>query len=68
MAGKIFYRERTKLQDGAKTPRFRVIAVAGVDVKIFGNHLRKSELEHIAQEVGAELIKLQPGPKHRDEK
>lgn len=65
MAGKIFYRERTKLQDGAKNPRFRVVAVSGVDLKVSANHLRKSELKHIAREVGAELIELERGPKHQ---
>ena len=65
MAGKIFYRERQKLQDGAKTPRFRLVAVSGVDLKVFGYHLRKSELKHIAREVGAELVELERGPKHQ---
>ena len=65
MAGKIFYRERIKLQDGAKSPRFRVVAVSGVDLKIYGNHLRKSELQHIARDVGAELVELERGPKHQ---
>ncbi len=64
MAGKIFYRERRKLQDGAKTPRYRIVAVSGVDLKIFAEHLRKSELEHLAREVGADLIELERGPKH----
>ena len=64
MAGKIFYRERVKVQDGAKTPRFRVVAVAGVDVKIYANHLRKCELKQIADEIGAELVPLRSGDKH----
>ncbi|MDY0092296.1 MAG: hypothetical protein RBT80_06325 [Candidatus Vecturithrix sp.] len=64
MAGKIFYRERRKLQDGAKTPRYRIVAVSGVDLKVFAEHLRKSELEHLAREVGADLIELERGPKH----
>ena len=65
MAGKIFYRERNKLQDGAKTPRFRVVAVSGVELKVFANHLRKSELSQIARETGAELVELERGPKHK---
>lgn len=64
MAGKIFYRERIKIQDGAKTPRFRVVAVSDVDLKVFAAHLRKSELQHLAREVGAELVELERGPKH----
>ena len=66
MAGKIFYRERVKIQDGAKTPRFRVVAVAGVDLKVYARHLRKCELQHIAEEIGAELVLLRSGPKHAE--
>jgi hypothetical protein len=64
MAGKIFYRERHKLVDGSKQPRYMLIAVEGVDLKVFGYHLRMSELKQIAESVGAELIPLQRGPKH----
>ena len=64
MAGKMFYRERKKVQDGAKTPRYRIVAVSGVDLKVFAEHLRKSELEHLAREVGADLVELERGPKH----
>ena len=64
MAGKVFYRERVKIQDGAKTPRFRVVAVTGVDLKVYAGHLRKCELQHIAEEAGAELVLLRSGPKH----
>jgi hypothetical protein len=63
MAGKIFYRERTKSVQGKQQPRFRIVAVADVNLKIFGEHLRKSELEAIAQAVGAELVLLPSGEK-----
>ncbi|GBC59101.1 hypothetical protein DENIS_0031 [Desulfonema ishimotonii] len=66
MAGKIFYRERRKMQDGEKKPRYRVAAVSGVDLKVYADHLRKSELDHLAEEVGADLIPLRRGPKHQD--
>ncbi len=65
MAGKIFYRARRKSRDGEKKPRYRVTAVANVDLKVYADHLRKSELEHIAQDLGADLIELPRGPKHR---
>ena len=65
MAGKIFYRERRIIKDGEKKPRYRVTGVFGVDLKIYTDHLRKSELEHIAQEVGADLVALRRGPKHQ---
>jgi Ca2+/Na+ antiporter len=35
MSAQIFYRERQKVKDGSKTPRYRVAAVAGVDLKIY---------------------------------
>jgi hypothetical protein len=59
MAGKIFYRERTKAKDGEKKPKFLLVAVAGLDMKFHAKHIRKTELERIAQELGAELILLE---------
>lgn len=59
MTGKIFYRERSKAKEGSKSPRFRVIAVSGIDLKIYGNHFRKKELEQIAKAAGAELVALE---------
>jgi hypothetical protein len=59
MAGKIFYRERTKAKEGEKKPRFYLVAVAGVDLKFHAKHVRKSELDRIAKELGAELILLE---------
>jgi len=67
MPGKIFYRERGKVGEGEKKPRFRLIAVAGIDMKVYGKHLRRSELERIAKEVGAELVLL-PGGEGKYEK
>ncbi len=58
MAGKIFYRERTKVGKGEKKPRFRMVAAADMNIKIYVEHLRRSELEQIAQSVGAELVLL----------
>jgi len=61
MAGKIFYRERGKVGKGEKKPRFRLVAIADVNMKIYGKHLRKSELEQIAEKMGAELVLLKGG-------
>lgn len=58
MAGKIFYRERTKAGGGEKKPRFLLVAVADLDLRFHAKHVRKVELETIAQELGAELIFL----------
>jgi hypothetical protein len=65
MAGKIFYRERRIVKEGEKKPKYRIVAVSGADLKVYASHLRLSELEHIAKEVGASLIELQTGPKHQ---
>ena len=65
MAGQIFYRERQKSKDGAKTPRYRIIAVTGVDLKVYGNHLRKIELDQIAKATQSDLVALKRGPKHQ---
>ncbi len=64
MAGKIFYRERRKAVEGEKKPHYRVIAVSGLDLKVYADHLRMSELEQIAEELDAELVSLRRGPKH----
>ena len=66
MAWKIFYRERRKVSEKEKKPRFKLVAVAGVDMKFYSEHLRKRELEEIAAAMGAELILLQ-GSAEKDE-
>ena len=68
MAGKIFYRERSKMVDGAKQPRYILVAVSGLDLKVYVQHLRMCELKQIAEGVGAELVALGRGPKHAEEK
>lgn len=64
MGGKIFYRERKKMVDGAKTPRYIVGAVSDVNLKVYSKHMRMSELKQLAEELGAELIAMKRGPKH----
>lgn len=59
--GKIFIRERRKVKEGEKKPRFAIVAVAGADVKFKVKHIRKMEVEQIAEAVGAELVFLQAG-------
>ena len=63
MPGKIFYRERRKVVDGDRKPRFRIVAAYDSDLKVYADHLRLSELEHISEETGAELILLRKGIK-----
>ncbi len=59
MPGKIFYRERRKVEEGEKKPRFNIVAVADLNMKIHVKHLRKQELEQLAAAVGAELIEME---------
>ena len=57
----IFARERRKIEQGEKKPRFRVVAATG-DIKFFAEHIRKRELEAIAASIGAELVYLPTDP------
>lgn len=61
MSGQIFYRERQKVKDGSKTPRYRVAAVTGVDLKIYTDHLRMGEIKQLADATGSALIELKGG-------
>jgi len=54
----IFVRERRKVLEGEKKPRFRVVATAGTDVKFKSKHIRRTELDVIAKAVGAEVVLL----------
>ncbi|MGV8080165.1 MAG: hypothetical protein AB2L22_08910 [Syntrophales bacterium] len=67
MAGKIFYRERRKVGEKEKKPRFKLVAIAGVDMRFYSEHLRKKELEDIAKAVGADLVLLESGKEKDDE-
>jgi hypothetical protein len=58
---KIFVRERTRVSKGEGQPRFAVVGVHGSDLKFFQLHVRKSELDAIAQAVGAEVVMLPRG-------
>ena len=72
MGAKIFYRKRRQVKAGEKKPRFRVVAVANCQLKVYCDHLRRSELEHLAESTGAGLVELREGIKkvkkhHKDE-
>ncbi len=58
---KIFIRERNKISPGDRQPRFAVVGVQGTDLVLFQLHLRKGELDAIAQAVGAEIVHLPRG-------
>ena len=56
MPSKIFVRERRKVEKGEKKPRFRVLGVSGGDLKIYVKHIRKQELDQMADAVGSEVV------------
>ncbi len=58
---KIFVRERNQISPGDQQPRFAVVGVQGTDLTFFQFHLRKGELDTIAQAIGAELVTLPRG-------
>jgi hypothetical protein len=60
---KIFVRERSNVGQGAGRPRFAVVAVEGTDLKVYTQHIRKIELEKLAEAVGAEIVYLPRGEK-----
>jgi hypothetical protein len=66
MATKIFVRERRKVEQGEKKPRFRVVGVSGGDVKIYVRHIRKKELDLIGRETGAQIVYLEAGRGQKD--
>ncbi len=59
---KIYVRERIKVGEGVRQPRYKVVAVAGGDLQMLAGHLRKTELEQIARDVGAEIVYLEAVP------
>ena len=65
MASKIFVRKRRKIEKGEKKPRFRVVGVSGGDLKIYSKHVRKKELEQIADTTGAEVVHLKAGKEEK---
>jgi hypothetical protein len=58
---KIFVRERRHVGQGAGRPRYVVVAVEGADLKIYTPHIRKVELEKLAEAAGIEIVYLPRG-------
>lgn len=65
--GKIFIRERRKVTEKEKKPRFVVVAVSGIDLRFKAMHLRKQEIEEIANLLGAEVIYLKVNKDDEDD-
>ena len=65
MAGIMFYRERTKIGEGKKSPRYILVAVSGIDLKFHVTHVRKQELDQIASAVKAKIVELKADKKKK---
>lgn len=61
----IFVRERRKIEAGEKKPRYRIVGVHDLNLKIYVEHIRKKELDQIAEAVGANVVILKAA---KDEK
>ncbi|MDD2390182.1 MAG: hypothetical protein PHP23_10670 [Desulfobacterales bacterium] len=64
MPGKIFYRERLRSKEGERNPSYRIAAVSDLNLKVYADHFRKSELDFLAEELEADIVKLPRGSKH----
>jgi len=58
---RIFVRNRRRAAPGTGRPQFTVVAVEGGDLTFVRSHFRKSELAHLAESVGAEVVHLPMG-------
>lgn len=57
---KLYVRERQKVGEGVKQPKYRVVAVTGGQLQIEATHFRKVEIEQIAKDVGAQVVYMEP--------
>lgn len=64
---KIFVRNRHRVGRGAGQPRFAVVAVEGLDLKIYARHMRRTELEALSESVSAEVVYLPAGDGSEEE-
>jgi len=67
LMAKIFVRNRHRVGRGAGQPRFAVVAVEGLDLKIYSRHMRRQELEALSESVGAEVVYLPAGDGSEEE-
>jgi len=58
---KIFVRQRRHAGQGARRPRFAIVASQGSGLHFLKTFVRRAELEKIASETGAEIIYLPRG-------
>lgn len=63
---KIFVRHRRHAGMGTGRPRFAIVAVEGLDLRVFKTRIRLAELEKIAEVTDAEIVYL-PRGEHAEE-
>jgi hypothetical protein len=59
--GRIFVRERRAVRRGTGQPRYVILAVEGLDLQVYHSHVRKLELDKLAEILAAELVFLPRG-------
>ncbi len=64
---KIFVRSRRRFGKGAGVPRFEIVAVEGLDLKVYARHIRRKELEALSEAVGGEIVFLPGGDSSEEE-
>jgi hypothetical protein len=62
----IFVRERRKVEAGEKKPRYRVVGVHDLNLKIYVEHIRKKELDELAEATGATVVILKGGKQEKE--
>jgi hypothetical protein len=62
----IFVRERRKIETGEKKPRFRVVGVHDINLRIYVEHIRKGELDQLAEATGANVVILTAGKEKKE--
>jgi hypothetical protein len=62
----IFVRERRKIEAGEKKPRYRVVGVHDLNLKIYVEHIRKRELDQLAEATGATVVILKGGKEEKE--
>ncbi len=66
MSAKIFVRERRQVEKGEKKPRYAIVATVGTDLEFLVKHIRKGEIDQIAESIGAEVVYLKTGKDEED--
>jgi len=62
----IFVRERRKIEAGEKKPRYRVVGVHDLNLRIYVEHIRKRELDQLAAVTGADVVVLTGGKEEKE--